>query len=182
MISSEPETAIEYFAHAIEYVKETNITNVKIFIQDVVQGLVFYYKHSEKIDRRKRFSSKLFNKLGQNFAKEPDKIKSCFVEALKGITFKNEAINKNKNVCIDIMTNYELTSIMPKVSPLKRVHYHTAFFSRRWYSKIDQYPLDDTRLPDIEKYVKPRDQKGLGENKLKIRFKLLYTPTTRYDE
>lgn len=48
--------------------------------------------------------------------------------------------------------------VMEDVSktPLGKIHYHTAFFSRRWFSKIDQYPIDDPRLPDIEKFLKSK--------------------------
>lgn len=38
-------------------------------------------------------------------------------------------------------------------TPLENLHYHTAYFSRRWFSRVDQYPLDDPRLPVLEKYI-----------------------------
>jgi len=61
-------------------------------------------------------------------------------------------------------------------TPLEKTHYHTAFFSRRWFSRIDQYPLDDPRLPDIEKYLQTKRDPDFDPKKLKIRFKFRVDP------
>lgn len=54
---------------------------------------------------------------------------------------------------VDLLRRLVLEGV--SASPLERIHYHTAYFSRRWYSSIDQYPQDDPKLPEIEKYIRP---------------------------
>lgn len=38
--------------------------------------------------------------------------------------------------------------------PRQGAHYHCAIFSRRWYSKIDQYPEGDEKRPGFEKAIR----------------------------
>jgi KaiC/GvpD/RAD55 family RecA-like ATPase len=50
-------------------------------------------------------------------------------------------------------------------SPLEKINYHTAYFSRRWFSTIEQYELDDPELVQIAKCVPPEFHlEGLNTN------------------
>ncbi len=67
-------------------------------------------------------------------------------------------------------------------SPLEKVHYHNAYFSRRWFSMIDQYPVNDPKIPDIEKYLLPRSDPVFSENKnLKDRLEFSIAPLPTSD-
>lgn len=61
-------------------------------------------------------------------------------------------------------------------TPLERTHYHTAYFARRWFSKIDQYPDDDPRRPEIEMYLRRKDDPLFNERELKRRFNFSIYP------
>ncbi len=84
--------------------------------------------------------------------------------------FESEALINT----INLLRKFVITGTSK--SPLESIHYHTAFFSRRWYSKVDQYPMDDSRLPDIEKYTRPKDDDEFDEKKIKKRIQFSVKP------
>lgn len=76
----------------------------------------------------------------------------------------------------------KLVIVKASANPLEKVHYHTALFSRRWFSKVDQYPQNDPRMPEIEKYIKPPSDPEFKENdysnlKERFDFKIFKLPT-----
>lgn len=58
-------------------------------------------------------------------------------------------------------------------TPIQKIHYHSAYYSRRWFSKIDQYPISDPRLPINEKYKNPESE----ELRERLRFSISQLPS-----
>ena len=62
-------------------------------------------------------------------------------------------------------------------TPIQKIHYHSSYYSRRWFSKIEQYPIDDPRLPINEKFLNP-ETKELRE---RLRFSISELPSHSKD-